>query len=174
MDDFVGAENVISKERLAQLSERSNGPATRQMLSHLGALALTTTALYWTQYSWLCAPVFFLQGVLIGFLYAPEHECDHFTAFKDRWMNVALARFCGFLLLLPNDDHRWAHFAHHRHTQDWEKDTELTVRPVLTTPWRYLVILSGLPGVVGRVKALLLYTWVVLIRLISPRPRRPP
>ena len=157
MDDFVGAENVISKERLAELSQRSNGPATRYFLSHFGAMAVTTAGLYWTQNTWLCVPFFIMQGILIGFLYAPEHECDHFTAFKDRWMNVALARVCGFFLLLPNDDHRWGHYAHHRYTQDWEKDTELTARPVLTTAWRYLLVLSGFPGVIGRVKAMFLY-----------------
>ena len=133
MHDFVGAENVIDKARLKELSQRSNGPAALYLSSHFGAIALTTTALYWTQGSWWCVPFVMLQGVLINHLYAPEHECDHFTAFKSRWLNIAVARVCGFFLFLSNDFHRWSHYAHHRHTQDWDKDTELLPRtPIMS------------------------------------------
>ena len=45
MHDWIGAENVIDKERVRELSERSNGPATLYLLSHVGAIALTTTGL---------------------------------------------------------------------------------------------------------------------------------
>ena len=149
MQDFVGVEGVLSKARLQELSQRTDGPALIALAAHFGAIGANTTAMAWTWGTWWCVPFFLLQGVLINFLYAPEHECDHFTAFETRWLNIFVARLCGFLILLPNDYHRWSHYAHHRHTQDWEKDTELE-RPVMMTPWQYLKVLSGIPSSLGR------------------------
>ena len=82
MHDFVGANDVIEPARLKELSRRSNGPALAALAAHFGALGLTTFALYLTQWTWWCVPVLFLHGVLITFLYAPEHECDHFTPLR--------------------------------------------------------------------------------------------
>ena len=45
MHDWTGTEKVIDKERLRDLSERSNGPAALYLLSHAGAIALTTMGL---------------------------------------------------------------------------------------------------------------------------------
>ena len=70
MHDFVGVDGVISKERLKALSQRSDGRAALHLLSHFGAIALNTYALWYTQDSWWCVPFFMLQGVLINFLYA--------------------------------------------------------------------------------------------------------
>ena len=64
MHDWTGTEKVIDKERLRELSERSNGPATLYLLSHAGAIALTTTGLYYTAGTWWCVPFFLLQGLL--------------------------------------------------------------------------------------------------------------
>lgn len=155
MHDWTGAKDVISKERLSELSTtRSDGPAALYLLSHVGAIAATTTALYWTQDTWWCLPFFALQGTLINFLYAPEHECDHFTAFRTRWLNVWVARLCGFFIFLSNDDHRWSHYAHHKHTQNWDIDPELMAREKMMTPWHYFWLLSGLPSIWGRTKSL--------------------
>ena len=156
MHDWTGTENVIDRERLRELSERSNGPATLYLLSHVGAIALTTTGLYYTAGTWWCVPFFLLQGVLINYLYAPEHECDHFTAFKTRWLNVWVARICGFFIILTNDSHRWSHYCHHRNTQNWKEDPELLARKVMMTPWQYLRYLSGLQNAIGRVKIMFL------------------
>lgn len=158
MDDFIGAETVIDRERLRALSQRSNLPAALYLASHFGAIAATTAGLYWTAGTWWCLPLLVLQGLLINFLYAPEHECDHFTAFASRWLNVVVARICGFFILLPNDDHRWAHYAHHRWTQDWEKDTELQGRSAVTSGWQYLWLISGLPLLWGRLVVLVRYS----------------
>ena len=154
MHDFVGVEDVISKERLKELSMRSNGPAFRRLAEHFALIALNTAAMAWTWGTWWCVPFFMLQGVLINFLYAPQHECDHFTAFESRWLNILVARVCGFIILLPNDYHRFSHYTHHRYTQDWEKDTELLARKVLMTPSQYLWVLSGLQSCLGRLTLL--------------------
>ena len=154
MHDFVGVENVISKDRLKELSRRSNGPAFRRLAEHFAAIGVNTVAMAWTWGSWWCVPFFMLQGVLINFLYAPQHECDHFTAFASRRLNVLVARACGFIILLTNDYHRYSHYTHHRHTQDWDKDPELLGRKVIMTPWQYLWVLSGFQSTWGRVQML--------------------
>ena len=150
MDDFVGTNDVLSRERLRELSVRSNGPALLYLASHWGAMAFCAFALVKTAGTWWCVPFFMLQGTLINYLYAPEHECDHFTAFRSRWLNVWVGRICGFMTFFPNDYHRWSHYTHHRHTQDWDRDPELLAREHLDTPWRYLWALSGVPNIIGR------------------------
>ena len=138
MQDFVGVKGVLSPERLQELSQRSDWPALVQLASHWGALAASSWGLSIFWGTWWSLPLFLLQGVLLNFLYAPTHECDHLTAFKSRWLNIWVARICGFVIFNPSDHHRWTHFAHHRNTQNWEKDTELE-RPPFRTATQYLL-----------------------------------
>ena len=118
-------------------------------LAATGALCLTLTG----------APLvaaMVAHGILLSFLFPPLHECVHRTAFKTVWINKAVAELCGFLLLLPP---RWFtafHMAHHRFTQDPERDPELA-SPKPTTVLGYLYLLTGLEywyrmakGLVGR------------------------
>ena len=159
MHDFIGAHNVIDRARLAELSQREDGPALLYSASHFGALVVNTVAMSWTWDSWWCLPFFLLQGVLLNFLYAPEHECDHFTAFKTRWLNVWVGRLCGFLIFFSNEYHRWSHYHHHRNTQDWDDDPELMERSVFKTPWQYVMGLLGYRALwVGRLKVLIDHT----------------
>ena len=153
MDDFVGVDGVISAQRLAVLSERTNGPGLIYLVSHWGAIGATGTMMALTWGTWWSVPLFAIQGVLINFLYAPEHECAHYTAFRTRWLNKWVSWVCGFLIFLPSEFHRWTHYAHHRHTQDWEKDTELA-RPEFVSAWQYLGHLSGVPFVLLRFRNL--------------------
>ena len=144
MQDFIGARGLIPGERLAELSERSDRPALLYLASHFGAIALNSVAMYYTWATWWCAPFFLLQGLLVNFLYAPEHECDHYTAFRTRRLNEVVAFVCGFLIFNANADHRWSHYTHHRNTQDWDRDTELGRGP-MESLGQYLLFLSGLP-----------------------------
>jgi fatty acid desaturase len=154
MQDFVGAKGIISAERLRVLSERSDGPGLLHLASHLGALVASSYCLLSSAGTWWCIAPFIIQGILLNFLYAPEHECDHFTAFRSRWLNVWVGRVCGFLTFFPNDYHRWSHYAHHRNTQDWDKDTELLARARVDSPARYLLALTGIANIVGRCTSL--------------------
>lgn len=144
MKDFIGTQDVISPDRLLELSERADLPGYVQLASHWGAIVLTGYAMDLTYGTIWSVPLFCLQGILINFLYAPEHECDHFTAFKTRWLNIAVARVCGFLILYNNDYHRLTHYHHHRNTQDWENDPELAARDRFDNVYRYIVALLGI------------------------------
>jgi fatty acid desaturase len=70
-----------------------------------------------------------VHGVLINFLYAGQHELSHGTVFETKWINVLFGRLFGFVLLYPRDFDKIQHWAHHQHTQNWEKDGELVREP---------------------------------------------
>ena len=158
MQDFIGAKGVIPKERLAELSERRNGPAFLYLASHWGAIALNGAAMHYAWGTWWCVPLFLLQGLLINFLYAPQHECDHFTAFRTRRLNEAVAFVCGFVILYANSDHRWSHYAHHRNTQNWDRDTELARGPIRTLGG-YLLYMSGMTLIRNKISRIFLHAF---------------
>lgn len=90
------------------------------------------------------APLLFVQGVLLNFLYSCQHECYHRTAFRPRWLNDWIGRVCGFLVIYPFDYDKWQHFDHHRYTQDWEKDPELILRKPIDSVRNHLFLMSGI------------------------------
>jgi len=127
---------------LAALSERRNAPGVRRIAGHLGLLCLTGAAVLAVPWPWWPLPGL-LHGVVLVFLFAPLHETVHRTAFRSGWLNRAIGDLAGFLLILPP---RWFaafHFAHHRFTQDPERDPELA-SPKPTTLRRYAWLVSGL------------------------------
>ena len=159
MQDFIGAKGVISTERLGELSKRRNWPGLVQLAGHFGAIAATSWGLSVSWGSWWSMPLFILQGILLNYLYAPTHECDHLTAFKSRWLNIWVARLCGFVIFNPSDHHRWTHFVHHRNTQDWQKDTELE-RPEIRSAGQYLLALSGFPLIRSKLKRIWCHAFI--------------
>ena len=84
-----------------------------------------------------------MLGVVGIFLFAPLHECIHRTAFRSRWLNDAVARVAGFLLLLPPRYFRSFHLSHHRYTQVSARDPELAGKDV-STLGRYRIYVSGM------------------------------
>ncbi|MEM7173020.1 MAG: fatty acid desaturase [Pseudomonadota bacterium] len=94
-----------------------------------------------------------IQGMLLVFLFAPLHETIHKTAFASDGLNRVVAAVCGFLLLIPPGWFRYFHFAHHRHTQDPERDPELAF-PKPKTRRDYWLFLTGWPVWKGLAQAL--------------------
>ena len=134
---------VISQDQLAELKVRSDARGLMQLGAHL-AFIIVTGSLVWhsTDTPWL-VPTMFVHGVGLVFLFAPLHETIHRTAFRSRWLNDAVARFCGLVLFLGPDFFRGFHFAHHRHTNLPEHDPELEVKNV-DALGGYLYYLSGM------------------------------
>ncbi|MBL94414.1 MAG: hypothetical protein CFH06_01904 [Alphaproteobacteria bacterium MarineAlpha3_Bin5] len=154
MDDFIGRKNLIPKERLKELCKRSDLKGWAQTLSHFGAIALTGTGLYATLDSYWVVPFFIAHGILLNYLFAAQHEYNHYTAFKTRWLNDVFNRITGFIQLYPRDFERWYHFEHHRNTQDWKNDPELISRGKPYTLWTYLPYLIGVTYWTGRIQRL--------------------
>src|SRR5262249_28131534 len=153
MDDWVSARglSVLGPERLRDLSRRSDARGLVQLASHLGALVVTGVALAHAWGTWAAIPVFVLHGYLLTCLYAMQHEANHRTAFRSRWLNDTVTAFTGFVIVYPARWERWFHFAHHRHTQDPERDPELLVRGPYTLG-RYLLALSAATYLYRRLK----------------------
>lgn len=84
------------------------------------------------------------QGILIVFLFTLLHETVHRTPFATRKVNDRVGLVCGFLLGLAPNWFRCFHFAHHRFTQDPEKDPELASKKP-STLLQYIAHVSGLP-----------------------------
>ena len=129
MEGFIGRKGLIEPKRLRTLNQRSDLRGFLQAGSHFGAIAVTGIMLASTWGSWWAVPVFLVHGVLINFLYAGQHELSHSTVFKTRWLNEVTGRIIGFAMIYPRDFDQIQHFAHHRHTQDWDRDGELQRKP---------------------------------------------
>ena len=130
------------RARLKALSERRDGPGLRRILAHLGLAALTGAAVLSGPGAWWLLPAV-AHGIVLVFLFAPLHETVHRTAFRTGWLNRVVGDVAGFVLVLPP---RWFaafHFAHHRFTQDPERDPELAT-PKPTTLLGYAWIVSGI------------------------------
>jgi len=143
----MNATSGLSREelrRLRALARPSDARGLAQLALHLGALAVTSAAVLAARGGPWLLPALLLQGVPLVFLFAPLHETIHRTAFRSRALNATVATACGFLLLLPPRWFRAYHLAHHRHTQDPERDPELaTPKPRTRRAW--LLHVSGLP-----------------------------
>jgi fatty acid desaturase len=133
---------AISPAEMAELRELRNRPGLIHLAGHALALAATSGLILVAHSPWFLVPALIVQGVLLIFLFTLEHECIHGTAFRSTAINVALAEVAGFLILLPPRYFRYFHFAHHRFTQDPEKDPELAT-PKPSTWSAYLLALTG-------------------------------
>ena len=125
MQEVFARRELIDAARLRALCAPSDRAGAIQAGSHLGAIAVTGLLLHTTWGSVLAVPVFLLHGVLLNFLYAGQHELSHWTVFRTRWPNEWLGRLFGFVLLYPRTFDQIQHGAHHRYTQDWDRDGEL-------------------------------------------------
>ncbi len=149
--------NSACPEAVRELSRRSDGPGLRHLTVHLGLLA-GTGALCLTTNGPVLLFAMLAHGVLLAFLFTPLHECIHRTAFASPWLNRGLADLFGFLMVLPP---RWFaafHFAHHRFTQDPDRDPELA-SPKPTTFGRYFFLLSGFEYWHRAIRGLLVRAW---------------
>lgn len=129
MDATFSRRRLIAPDRLRKLMQRSDLRGSLQLGSHLGALAATGGLLWATWGSLWAVPLFMIHGVLINFLYAGQHELSHGTVFATKGINVLFGRIFGFVLIYPRDFDKIQHWAHHQHTQNWEKDGELVREP---------------------------------------------
>ncbi|MEM7376508.1 MAG: fatty acid desaturase, partial [Pseudomonadota bacterium] len=133
--DHKSAIAGLSPQERERLLAKSDRAGAGQLAAHLGAMALMVPGMALdTALGWVCT---FVYGVLLVFLFTAQHECVHFTAFATRRANQWVANAVGALLFNPAHWFRYFHLAHHRYTQDPERDPELaSAKP--DTAWRYL------------------------------------
>jgi len=141
MEAEFSRRKLVSPTEMRALTQRSDLRGALQMGSHLGAILLVGVLHWLALGSWWVLATGFVLGVLINFLYAAQHELSHATVFATRRANELFGRLVGFVMLFPRDYDQIMHFAHHRWTQDWERDGELVREPYTLTT--YLLWLFG-------------------------------
>lgn len=132
---------TLSQEQRRSLTKRDNHPALFRLMVLSGCFSVCVIAIvlrFPFLPLWLTA-----QGLLLISLFHLMHECVHDTVFTQRWLNRLVAHVCGFVLFLPAIWFRHFHQAHHRFTQQVDRDPELsTDKP--STLFQWLVHISGL------------------------------
>lgn len=134
----------VPAQTLKALSARSDARGLAQLSGHLAAIAAAAALVLATRGGLWLWPAMAVLGVFEMALFAPLHETTHRTPFRSLWLNRVTGWAAGFLLVLPPEGFRLFHLAHHRHTQDPERDPELIGAPALKR-WHYVWILTGLP-----------------------------
>ncbi len=147
----------ISSKQLKLWSQSNDQKGFVRLLSPLAALAITTLWIHNTRETLWIVPAMWGHGLILISFFAPLHESIHFTAFRSRWLNKAVANICGFLLVLPPTYFRIFHLAHHRYTQDPEHDPELLQEKPATLT-QYLWYVSGIPYWKERITTTTLHT----------------
>jgi fatty acid desaturase len=145
MDDALHYPHApVAREHVRALRRLSNGPGLIRLAGHLAALSAAALLVAFASGPFFRLAAQALEGAILIFLFCPLHESIHRTAFKYGMLNDCFAAVIGFFLLLPAGYFRLFHFAHHRYTQNLDRDPELaTPKPRTRAQWLWVV--SGLP-----------------------------
>lgn len=134
---------TLPHDTLAALNETRDAPGLWHLAGHVGLIVAFGI---WIAQGWPGWPlVLVAQGITLCFLFTLEHETTHKTPFRSLWINEWVGRLCGLVIMLPFEWFRYFHLAHHRHTNDPEKDPELTSGAKPESWGAYLRHVSGLP-----------------------------
>jgi fatty acid desaturase len=118
----------IPRKRLKELVQRKDGPAIRDTLIWLTALAISGGLGIHFWGTWWAVPAFAIYGVLYGSAGDSRwHECSHGTAFRTPWLNNAVYYIGSFMVLREPTPWRWSHFRHHTDTIIVGRDPEIAV-----------------------------------------------
>ncbi|MBS0221886.1 MAG: fatty acid desaturase [Proteobacteria bacterium] len=152
--------NPVTHARLRALSALRNGPALIRIASHLGAIGVVGALILLVHHrlglAW-ALPLIVCQGFLVAFLFMALHETVHKTAFRTRWLNLAVGHLCGAAIGFPYEYYSVFHWEHHRHTQDPARDPELLVMPAPRSRMHLVLAFSGALQVYGRIKLMLIH-----------------
>ena len=154
MDKTRNAEalQVVGKERLRDFQTLNNKSGLLFFAAHL-MLTLMSGILVWlAQGSVWLLPALLLHGIVLVHWFAPLHECVHGTAFRNHWLNDAVAWWSGLIIMIVPTHFKYEHVAHHAYTADVEKDPERI--PQADTLWGYLYYATAIPYFKGLISVL--------------------
>jgi fatty acid desaturase len=149
MTERVAVTDLVDRETYRGFVARADGPALVFLAGHLATLALTGWLVHASLGTWWLPLAWFAHGTVLVHLFAPLHECTHYTAFRARRLNDAVAWLCGVAIVLSPTFFRYEHRAHHAHTNHDADDPELIRQP--TTLAGYLWYLCTVPYWAGLV-----------------------
>ena len=165
MEESFATRKLLQTNELKNLNKKSDLFGFLQLGSHVSAILLLVYAHTLALGSWWVIITGTLLGIVINFLYAGQHELSHWTVFKTKYLNELFGRVIGFIMLFPRDYDQVMHFAHHRWTQDWERDGELTRAPY--TLGGYLLWMIGITywrnrfvGIIRRARGIIIEPYI--------------
>jgi len=121
--DHVAALAALPAATKADLTDRSDRAGLLHLAGYLVALGFFTALIAAQVPFW---PLLMLpQGILLCFLFTLSHECTHRTPFRTPWLNELCGHLIGGLIVLPFNWFRYFHLAHHKHTNQPDRDPEL-------------------------------------------------
>lgn len=138
----AAVEKILTGPELRSLSLRSDARGAARFGLHLLLLAAGIWAVSRSG-PWTLLPAMLFLGVVQAALFAPIHETMHMTAFRSRRLNTVAGWLAGCPSLLNWHFYMAFHLAHHRHTQDPDRDPELTTLPPSTLDaylWRVMAL----------------------------------
>ncbi len=141
----------LSNEDRKSLTAKSDTAGLAHLAGNIAAIIVTGTLIVKSVPGWQL--ILLVHGVLLIFLFTLLHEAIHETVFKTKWINTVVARICGFVIALPSDWFRYFHFAHHRHTNDPDKDPELASEKPETL-MQFAIMVTGVPVWLFHIKTL--------------------
>jgi fatty acid desaturase len=118
-------EPRIDRAVLKALMGRSDWPGLYFLGVWVGLLVVTGLSIHFSRGTWWVAPAVIAYGVVLGFAYAPSHECAHGTAFRTRWLNEAVLWISSFIWGESPTHRRFAHSHHHTYTWHWKVDAQM-------------------------------------------------
>lgn len=133
---------ILTGAELRGLSRRSDLRGVVRAGTH-GLMVLAAGWLVWRAGPWTLLPAMLLLGIVQAALFAPIHETMHLTAFRARRANAVVGWLAACPSLLNWHFYTAFHLAHHRHTQDPERDPELAMMPPSSLDaylWRVLAL----------------------------------
>lgn len=116
----LAAMSAVDRQRLQQ---RNNRNGLCRLFAHAGAIVLIAVLIALKVPGWFVLLI--PQGVLLAFLFNLQHECTHKTPFRTEWLNEWTGWITGFIIVQPFLWFRYFHYAHHRFTNDPDRDPEL-------------------------------------------------
>jgi fatty acid desaturase len=129
-------EPRIERATLKGLMKRANGPGLYFLAVWGLLLAAAGLWIHLARGSAWLVPAVIVYGVVLGFAYAPSHECAHGTAFRTRWLNETVLWASSFIWGESPTHRRFAHSHHHTHTWHWTVDAQMGyTNPVRLRTW---------------------------------------
>ena len=146
-ENAMAARRIVStlvpRDALKPLMAKSNGPAGAHLLAHVLLIAVLAYLVGAAQDHFLVWPAMFCLGIALTHLFAPQHECAHYSAFASRRVNEWVASVCGAIILVPEIHFRYEHTNHHSYTNLDGQDSQFI--PLPKSLFGYGWYLSGLP-----------------------------
>ncbi len=129
-------EPRIDRAVLKGLMKRSDAPGLGFLAVWAVLLMAAGFGIHFALGTYWIVPAVVVYGIVLGFAYAPSHECAHGTAFRTRWLNEAVLWMSSFIWGESPTHRRFAHSHHHTNTWHWKVDAQMGYsNPVTFRTW---------------------------------------